>query len=428
MSAIARFFQFEQRQTNLTREVRGGVTTYLTMLYIVIVNPLILAGAGIPVSASATATALAAGVCCISMGLVSNFPIALASGMGLNVLIMLQAQAMHSWQAAMGLVVLDGLVILLLVFVGIREAILHAIPRDLRLAIGAGIGLFIAVIGLNKAGIIVGDAATLTKAASLDSAPVLIAIGGLVLTAILMAWRVKGALLIGILASSGVALAMGLTHFPDRFPKPDFSSLFHADVRAVLAWKYVPVLLSIIMVDFFDTLGTATAVAEQGDLIDKEGRIPRLRSLLAIDSLSASVGGLFGCSSVTSYIESSAGVAEGARTGLHSVVVGLLFLATVLIAPLAGIVPGYATAPALILVGYMMMTHIGEIDWQKIERAIPAFVTILAIPLTYSIAHGIGYGFVLYVVLHVARGRWKDVHVLMYFVTALFVVFFATAR
>ncbi|HEV7299061.1 MAG TPA: NCS2 family permease [Tepidisphaeraceae bacterium] len=426
MNAIARFFEFEQRQTTLAREMRGGVTTFLTMAYIIAVNPLILANAGISVTAAATSTALAAGVCCIAMGLFANFPIALASGMGLNAMVAFQiTAATGSWQAAMGLVVLDGLLILLLVLVGLREAVLRAIPRELRIAIGAGIGLFIAVIGLQGAKIIVASPVTMVTAGSFQNRETLIASVGLIVTAVLMIRKVTGALLLGILLATTLALWLGVTSLPDRFPRPDFSAMFQADVPAVLQWRYLPLLLSIVMIDFFDTLGTASAVAEQGRLADGDGNIPRVRRLLIVDSAAASLGGAMGASSNTSFIESAAGVAEGARTGLHSVIVGLLFLLAAIVAPLATVVPASATAPALILVGFLMMSQVAEIDFKRLENAVPAFITILTIPLTFSIAHGIGYGFVAYVVLNLLTGHFRRVHPLMYVVAAAFVAYFA---
>lgn len=438
MNAIARYFEFDARQATLGREIRGGVTTFLTMAYILFVNVGILSdpnGAAMPGPAVATATAVAAGVCCIAMGLFANFPLALASGMGLNAMVSFAiVGATGSWQTAMGLVVVEGVLILLLVLAGLREAVLRAIPHDLRVAIGAGIGLFIALIGLKNGGIIVDHPATLVTAGSmnifdadgtLQVLPVHIAVLGVLVTAILIALRVTGAILIGIVLSTAAALALRMVPWHWPIATPDFSTFFQADIAGALHWKYLPILLSIMMVDFFDTLGTATAVAEQGGLVDEKGNIPKARRVLIVDSIAASVGGLFGCSSVTSYIESGAGVSEGARTGLHTVVVGVLFLLAVFFTPLAQMVPEYATAPALILVGFLMMTHVADIDFRHFERAIPAFLTILTIPFTFSISHGVGFGFIAYVVLHLARGRFRDIHPLMYIVTAAFVAFFA---
>jgi adenine/guanine/hypoxanthine permease len=342
----------------------------------------------------------------------------------------------------MGLVVLDGVVTFFLVLAGLREAVLNAIPRDLRLAIGAGIGVFIAFIGLVNAKLVIVPAATLiglqadplaalppVTAGKLSSPETLVALMGVVITAVLVARRVTGALVIGILATTFVGYFWGLTKFPHAWDRPRFDVLFKADVQAALAWRYAPLLFALIMVDFFDTLGTASAVAEQARLIDERGRIPKARRVLMIDSLSAAIGGWFGASSVTSYVESAAGVAEGARTGLHSVIVGALFLLAVFLSPLAGMVPAAATAPALILVGFLMIAQIGRIDFGDFDTSIPAFVTLLTIPLTFSIAHGIGYGFILFVLIKVLTGRWRDAHPPMYVAAAAFAVnFFLESR
>jgi AGZA family xanthine/uracil permease-like MFS transporter len=373
-------------------------------------------------------TAIAAGVCCIGMGLYANFPLALASGMGLNAVVAFTvATQTGSWHAAMGLVVLDGMLILVLVLLGLREAVMEAIPRELRLAIGAGIGLFIAFIGLKNAGLVVADKITLVTFGPLSTPGVWVALAGLFITAMLLVLRIPGAFVIGIAVATSVALVLKVTTFPQGawVSLPDLTAAFHPDVRAVLHWKFIPLLLSITMVDFFDTLGTVTAIAEEAGLIDERtGRLPGMRRILIIDSISASVGGLMGASSVTSYIESASGVAEGARTGLHSVSVGLLFLLAAFAAPLATLVPAQAVAPALILVGFLMMAPVTRIDFEKPATAIPAFITLLTIPLTFSIAHGIGYGLVAYVAIHVLTLRFRAVHPLMYVIAAAFVAYF----
>ena len=427
LAAVARFFDLRGRGSTFGRELRGGLATFLTMSYILFANPNILMAAGVPFAPAVACTALGAGVVCILMGLAANFPIALASGMGLNAIVAMQlAPKTGSWQAAMGLVVLDGLVVLILVLVGLREAVMHAIPRSLRLAIGAGIGLFIAFLGLVNAKIVApgpSAAAPLTFGRVNDPATI-VALAGLALTAALMIWRVKGALVIGILAATGLGLAIGVAHWPKELGRPQFDILFKADLGTALQLKFLPLLFAIMIVDFFDTLGTATAIAEQAGLQGANGQIPRLRNVLIVDSLGAAIGGWFGVSSVTCYIESAAGVAEGARTGLHSVVVGVLFLLAILLAPLAAVVPAAATAPALILVGFLMIGQMVRIDFDDLETAIPAFITLLLIPLTYSIAHGIGYGFIAFTVLKILRGKYRDVHPLMHAVSAAFAAYF----
>ena len=435
-------FQLEARGSTVGAEVRGGVTTFLTMAYILFANPAILAAAGVPVAAATAATALAAGVTCLAMGFFANFPLALASGMGLNALVAFQvAGQVGGWKTAMGIIVLEGVIVLGLVATGLRETVLDAIPRDLKRAIAGGIGLFIAFIGLVQARLVVvpaGTVAVLSKDPTAILPPVsfgtlrapepLIALAGLLLCAVLVARRVGGAILFGILGATALALATGVAHLPSRLDPPSFATLLQADVRGALRLEYLPLVLSFLMVDFFDTLGTASAVAEQAQLCDARGRIPGARRVLAVDAVGAILGGLAGCSSVTAYIESAAGVAEGARTGLSTIVVGVLFLLCVLVAPLAGVVPACATAPALVIVGLHMFAELARIDFQDPLASIPAFVTIVTLPLTCSIAHCIGYGFATYAVLALATGRVRGVHPVVWGVAATFVAFFALER
>ncbi len=433
LSSFLTRFELEKRGSTVGRELRGALATFLTMAYILFVNPIILSGSGMPpnvVASLGACTALAAGVCTILMGFASNFPIALASGMGLNAVVVGIAIKANSWQIAMGLIVLDGLVTLILVASGLREAVMNAIPKALRLATGAGIGLFIALIGLVNAGIVVTTRLPNPPLApgSWRSPDTAVALIGLLITIVLMARRVTGAIVVGILATTVIAFPFGVAHWPHEFALPSFHAAFHADVIGALKWRAMPPLLfAVIMVDFFDTLGTATAIAEEAGLIDERGRIPGIRAILLVDSISASIGGMLGASSATCYIESASGVAEGARTGLHSVFVGVMFLIAIIAAPIAGIVPAAATAPALILVGFFMLSHIGNIDFKDVESAIPAFVTLLTIPLTYSIAHGIGYGFITFAAIKVMCGKFREVHVLMYVVAVAFAVYFLLA-
>jgi adenine/guanine/hypoxanthine permease len=442
MSFLNRYFEMDRRGTNVSTELRGAITTFLTMAYILAANPMILKGAGVPFGSAVACTALAAGVCCIMMGLIANFPLALASGMGLNAVVAYQvASATGSWQTAMGLVVLDGLVVFLLVLFGFREWVMRAIPRDLRLATGAGIGLFIAFLGAVNARLVVVPAGTLSVLAAnplatmppvtygiLASKDTALALVGLFITAFLMARRIRGAILLGIVITTILGLAIGVSHLPDGFSLPTFGSAFHADVLGAMKLAFVPLLITLVMVDFFDTLGTATAIAEQGELHDKQGNIFSLRRILYVDALSASIGGILGASSVTSYVESAAGVAEGARTGLSSVFVGILFLLSIFVAPYVSMVPMAATSPALILIGFLMCSQIIRIDFEKLETSIPAFITFIMIPLTYSISHGIGYGFITFVVIKVLSRKWREVHPLMYGVSAAFAAYFILVR
>ena len=442
MSLIERIFHLKERGTTVGREVRGGAATFLTMAYILVANPAILSAAGVPTGAAIAGTAAAAAVASLLMGVFANVPIALAPGMGLNAIIAFQiAPQLGSWQAAMGLVVLDGLVVLLFVLVGVREAVLNAVPRDLRRAIGVGIGLFIAFIGLVNARIVVvpgGTVAGLTANptavlppvtfGSLATPEAITALVGVTIVAALLARNVNGAILLGIAASTAVAVALGITGPPPAVvSQPDFSTLFQADISSALTLVAMPLLASIIMVDFFDTMGTASAIAEEAGIVDENENIPRMRTLLAMDAVGASIGGLFGVSSATSYIESAAGVAEGARTGLHSVVVAILFALALFIAPLLGIVPASATAPALIVVGFLMCQQIGRIDFRTIDTALPAFVLLVTIPFTYSISHGIGYGFITYVAIKFLTLRARDVHPLMLVTAIAFAAYFVYA-
>ncbi len=434
-------FDLEARGTTITREVRGGSATFLTMAYILFANPSILAAAGVPFEAAVAGTAAAAAICTLLMGLVANFPIALAPGMGLNAIVAFQiAGQTGSWQTAMGLVVLDGLLVLALVFAGVREAMMHAIPLDLRRAISVGIGLFIALIGAVNARLVVippGSMAALAAnpqatvppvtSGSLHAAEPLLALAGLLVIAFLLTKKVPGAIVIGILCAAAAGVLSGVSQLPAgawlRLPR--FDTAFQADVRSAFDVRLLPLLLSLVMVDFFDTLGSVTAIAETGRMEQPGGRIPRLRSILAIDSASAAIGGVLGVSSATSYVESAAGVAEGARTGLHNVVVAALFAACMFASPMISIVPAAATAPALIVVGFLMCQQIVRMDFETIETAIPAFLILLMTPLTFSISHGIGFGFVAFVAIKLLRGRAAEVEPMMYAAAVLFVAYFA---
>lgn len=436
--AVDRLFDLSGRGTTVAAELRGSVATFLTMSYILFVNPSILAAAGVPFGSAVACTAAAAAVSSVLMGVWANFPIAMASGMGLNAVVAYQvARDSGSWQAAMGLIVLEGAVVFLLVLAGLREAVLNAIPRDLRRAIGAGIGLFIALIGLVNARLVVvpgGTVELLSKNPGAAMPPVThgslrapdtaVAVAGLVLMAVLTVRKVKGAILIGILAATALGVAAGIAHLPAKLEAPSFANAFQADLAGAATVKLLPLLLAVLLVDFFDTLGTVTGIAEQAGLTDEDGRIPGIKRILLADAAAASIGGLFGASSVTSYVESAAGVAEGARTGLHSVFVGLMFALAIFAAPVAGIVPPAATAPALILVGFLMCLEIARIDFRRLETGIPAFVILSTIPFTYSISHGIGYGFLSYTLIQVATGRFRQVHPILYGVSAAFAAYF----
>jgi len=425
------FFRLRERKTTVGTEIRAGVTVYLTMAYILFVNPLILKEAGVPFNACVVGTAVAAGICSIVMGLFANFPLALASGMGLNSLLVYGAVIGHgiSWQAGMGLMFLDGLIVLLLVWVGLREAVMDAIPVALRQAIAVGIGLFLAYIGLLNAGIVVIDKASLLpRAGDLGHPGSLTALTGILITGVLVTRRIRGGILLGIGLTTVIALAAGVTQLPSGLQPPDFSAIGALDIPGACRWSLMPFLLGYVIVDFFDTLGTATAVGYQAGLTDKKGRVLNIRRILGVDGFAALMGGVCGASSVTSYIESAAGVSEGGRTGLTAIVTGILFLLSVFVAPMAGVVCKEATAPALIIIGFLMMQHVTEIDFRELETALPAFIIIITLPLTYSISHGIGYGFITYVVFMSAKGKYRRIHPLLYGVALVFALFFIFAR
>jgi AGZA family xanthine/uracil permease-like MFS transporter len=439
MSALDRWFALSARGSSVRRELRGAVATFLTMAYILFANPTILAAAGVPFEGAVAGTAAAAALATALMGVIGNFPLALASGMGLNAVVAYQiAPTLGSWQAAMGLVVWDGIVVLALVLVGLREAVMAAIPRDLRRAIGVGIGLFIAFIGLLNARIIIVPPGTVAGLArdpaailppvthgSLNAPEPLIALFGLTLISILLVKRVPGALVIGILGSAALAFVLGETRPPGQpVAWPRFDTALQADLRAVFQLAALPLLVSLVMVDFFDTVGTVSAIAEEAGLQQEPATVPRLRQILGVDAAAASLGGWFGVSSVTSYIESAAGVAEGARTGLHSLFVALLLAFAIFLAPAIAMVPAAATAPALIAVGFLMCNQITRINFQTLDTALPAFILLITVPFTYSISHGIGYGFITYSLIKLVTLRLRELHPLMLGTAVAFAAYF----
>src|SRR5215204_6583512 len=443
------FFRFSERGTNLRTEVVAGLTTFITMAYIVFVNPTILGteGTGLPKEGVFVVTCLAAAAASIAMGVVANFPVALASGLGLNAVVTytLILGLGLTWQQAMAVVVVEGLIMTVLVLTKLREIILNAIPLSLKFAIAVGIGVFIAFIGLKNAGIVVADPVTYLKLGDFTQGPVLLAVLGLILTLALVARGIRGGLIAGILLTGLVGMIFGVLPFPSSVVSLSFdTSTIGGGVLAVpevLQLSLAPVIFALFMTDFFDTMGTVIAVGQEAKLLDEEGRLPNIGRVLLVDSLAAVGGGTMGASSVTSYIESGAGVAEGGRTGLTSVVAGLLFLLALPFSPLVSVIGGSVpipnpaggqdlfvspvTAPALVVVGFLMLTLVRLIPWEEIDEAIPAFLTILTLPLTFSISYGIGFGFISYVLIKLARGKPGEVHPLLYGVAALFALDFA---
>ena len=443
-----RFFKFSERGTNLRTEVVAGLTTFMTMAYIIFVNPAILSteGTGLSVEGVFVATCLAAAAASIAMGVIANFPVALASGLGLNAVVAftLILGLGIPWQTAMAAVIVEGLFVTLLVLTNLREAVLNAIPLSLKFAIAVGIGLFIAFIGLKNAGIVVADPVTYLKLGNFTQGPVLLALFGLALTLALVARGLRGGLIVGILLTAVVGMVFGVV--PPPTGVVDFgldTSTIGGGVLAlpdVLQLTLLPVIFALFMTDFFDTMGTVIAVGQEAKLLDEDGRLPNAKRVLLVDSLAAVGGGAMGASSVTSYIESGSGVAEGGRTGMTSVVVGLLFLLALPFSPLVTVIGGSVpipggiegaeilvspvTAPALIVVGFLMMTSVRFVPWDRADEAIPAFLTILTLPLTFNISYGIGFGFISYVLIKLARGKPGEVHPLLYIAAALFALAF----
>ena len=431
---LERLFGLKAQGTNVRTEVLAGFTTFMTMAYIVVVNPAILGEAGMPVAAVAVATCLAAGFGSILMGLIANYPLALAPGMGLNAYFtytVVKGMGVP-WEVALGCVFLSGVAFLILTLVGVRQMIVAAIPKPLFSAVAAGVGLFIAFIGLKEAGIIVASPATTVALGDLTTPSAALAIIGLLVIAVLQAWRVKGAILIGILLATAAGWALGLAKIiPASSSLADLTATaFKLDVlgafklKGGLALAMLEIVFVFLFVDLFDNVGTLVAVTKKAGLQSPDGSIPRLNRILLADSAATMVGAVAGTSTVTSYIESAAGVTAGGRTGLTAVVVGLLFLLTMFFAPLVQAIPAAATAPALILVGAMMVGALVDIDWADPTVAIPAFLTLITIPLTFSIANGLAFGITSYALLRLLTGKITKADGLLLVLAALFILRF----
>lgn len=431
------FFKASERGSSVGQELRAGLTTFLAMAYIIAVNPSLLVGAGIPATAAVTSTCLGAGIMTILMGLCSNRPLACASGMGVNAVVAftLTEVAGGDWHAAMGVIFLEGVAILILVLCGLREAIMDAIPVSLRHAISVGLGLFIAMIGLHDGGIIVADESTMVAFGDVASPTFIVGLVSIVATIVLYAMNVKGALLLGIVIAVIAGIPLGVTQMPSGIVSGlDFSAFgapFQADTDGVTGMAKVfasPTLLvfafSLMMSDFFDTMGTAMAVAKQGEFLTEDGNVENIKEILIVDSAAAAVGGFLGASSVTTFVESTAGAADGGRTGLTSVFTGALFIVAAFFAPLITVVSSAATCGALTFVGFLMMSEVTEIDWSDLLEGFPAFMIAAGVPLTYSISNGIGMGFIAYVIVAAVTGQVKKVKPLMWVATIAFVVYF----
>ncbi|AOM83979.1 NCS2 family permease [Salisediminibacterium beveridgei] len=432
---MQKYFQFDELGTNYSREIMGGLTTFLAMAYILFVNPDILSGAGMDQGAVYVATALAAAIGTIIMGLIARYPIALAPGMGLNAFFTYSVVLGLGipWETALLGVFISGLIFILITVVGIREFIINAIPAELKYAAGAGIGLFIAFIGLQNAEIVVASEATLVEIGDLTNPATLLAVFGVVITVILMAFGLKGGIFYGMVITALVGMLFNTVPVPEQIigtiPSlaPTFGAAFapfgEMSLGEIFTVQLMIVILTFLFVDFFDTAGTLYAVANQAGFV-KDNKLPRAQRALLADSSATSIGAILGTSTTTAYIESSSGIAAGARTGFASLVTGALFLVALLFSPLLVVVTAAVTAPALIVVGVLMARSLANIDWKKFEIAVPAFFTIIAMPLTYSIATGIALGFIMYPITMVSKGRAKEVHWIMYVLLVVFVLYF----
>lgn len=431
------FFHISERKSTVGTELRAGLTTFLAMAYIIAVNPAILSAAGIDSQALACATCLGAGIMTICMGIFANRPLACASGLGINAMIagITSTLCGGDWHIAMGVIFIEGIVILLLVLCGLREAVMDAIPVVLRHAISVGLGLFIAMIGLSNAGIIVNDAGTLVGLGDIFNPTFIVGVISIIATVVLESAHLPGSLLIGILIAVVAGIPLGVTTAPTGVVAPlDFSTFgapFASTADGSIALFKVltdPTLLvvsfSLLMSDFFDTMGTAMAVAKQGEFLTEDGNVEDIKPILIVDSAAAAVGGLFGVSSITTFVESTSGAADGGRTGLTSVSTGVLFILAAFFSPLVAVISSAATCGALVYVGFLMMSEVHEINWGEIGEGFPAFMIAAGVPFTYSISAGIGLGFIAYVLVAVVQGRVKDIKPLMWVAAIAFLVYF----
>ena len=424
---LAKFFDFAGHKTTLGTEINAGITTFMTMAYILAVNPGILAAAGMDPGAVFTATALSSFIAIMIMALYANLPFALAPGMGLNAFFAFTVVlAMgYTWQMALAAVFIEGLIFIALSFLKVREAIIDSIPMDIKRSISVGIGLFIAFIGLSNAGLVVQGEGVPLALGDLSSPAVIVALVGILITGVLLAYRVKGAILIGILASTIVGFPLGVTQMPTAIfslPPSLAPTFLQFDFSIMFTWDFLVIMFTFLMIDMFDTVGTLIGVSTKAGMLDAEGRVPNAKQALVADAIGTTVGAMLGTSTVTTYVESASGVGEGGRTGMTALVTGLLFLASLLFAPLFLMIPGAATAAALIIVGALMMSPVTEIDFHEMSNAIPSFLTIIMMPLAYSISEGIAFGMISFVLIKLLSGKTKEIPILSYVVAAAFVL------
>lgn len=430
-SFVERFFKVREKGSTVRTELLAGVTTFIAMAYILFVNPNILADAGIPKEAAIASTIWIAALASLAMGVFANYPVALAPGMGLNAFFayyVCGVLGLH-WTVALGAVFFSGVLFLILTVGGIRQAIINAVPRDLKLAISVGIGLFIAFIGLKGTGLIVENSATYVSLGHVTAPTTLLSLFGLLFTAALMARNVHGSILIGIFVTTLLAMALGMTPAPQGITDVVSTSLPHmgetfGQLDLVGAWHYglISIIFTFTVVELFDNMGTLIGLTTKAKMIRPDGHIENIDKALTTDAVGTMVSAVFGTSTVTSYIESAAGIAAGGRTGLTAVAAGVLFLAALLFTPLIGLVPAFATAPALILVGALLMSEVGKIDFSDFTNALPAFLTIIMMPLTSSIANGFAFGFISYTIMKLFAGQYKKVSWIMYLVSIAFLI------
>lgn len=428
---LEKLFKLKQNQTSLKQEAIAGLTTFMTMAYIIFVNPMMLADAGMDHGAVFVATCLAAAIGCLVMGLMANYPIALAPGMGLNAFFTytVVGEMGYSWETALGAVFLSGICFLILSLVRIREWIVNSIPVSLRLGIAAGIGLFLALIGLKSAGIVVANPATLVTMGDITAFPAVMAVLGFFLIIAMVQRGMKSAVILSILIITGLGLIFGDVHYNGivSMPPSIAPTFMKMDLSQVFEVTMLSVVFAFLFVDLFDTSGTLVAVAQRGGFLDEKGRLPRLNRALTADSLATIAGAACGTSTATSYIESTAGVSAGGRTGLTAVVVGLLFIAALFLSPLAGMIPAYATAGTLFYVAILMMSGLVHVEWEDLTEAAPVVVVCILMPLTFSIASGIALGIISYAAIKILTGRFSDLNVGIIVLAALFVAKFVYA-
>lgn len=428
---LEKLFKLKQNQTSLKQEAIAGLTTFMTMAYIIFVNPMMLADAGMDHGAVFVATCLAAAIGCLVMGLMANYPIALAPGMGLNAFFTytVVGEMGYSWETALGAVFLSGICFLILSLVRIREWIVNSIPVSLRLGIAAGIGLFLALIGLKSAGIVVANPATLVTMGDITAFPAVMAVLGFFLIIAMVQRGMKSAVILSILIITGLGLIFGDVHYNGivSMPPSIAPTFMKMDLSQVFEVTMLLVVFAFLFVDLFDTSGTLVAVAQRGGFLDEKGRLPRLNRALTADSLATIAGAACGTSTTTSYIESAAGVSAGGRTGLTAVVVGLLFIAALFLSPLAGMIPAYATAGTLFYVAILMMSGLVHVEWEDLTEAAPVVVVCILMPLTFSIASGIALGIISYAAIKILTGRFSDLNVGIIVLAALFVAKFVYA-